>query len=65
MEFYFNIFFILESKENINSNLVKNLETSLQTAIAENKQNNTMMKKFEEKIAKQEQIVSLMSLFDF
>lgn len=43
---------------------MKNLETSLQTAIAENKQNNTMMKKFEEKISKQEQIVSLMSLFD-
>jgi len=65
LESYFNIFFILESKEIINSSLVKNLETSLQTAIAENKQNNTMMKKFEEKIAKQEQIVSLMSLFDF
>jgi hypothetical protein len=41
------------------------LETSLQTAVAENKQNNAKMKKFEEQIAKQEQIVSLMFLFDF
>lgn len=42
----------------MNSNILKDMETSLQTTIAENKQNCTKIKKLEDIIAKHEQTVS-------